>query len=554
MRIRALLLACLALPAAAQDWTNLGGNALRNGLSGAHGPTDATPRWTNTDDPALITWAPFVADGTVFTVREAGFPQSGGPAGDAIVAYDVTDGSEAWRTTLPFGGDTTTEWIAWIAGVQAGTVYASRASHMQPGPIRALDASDGSIQWTSALSVETFAYDGCVFAPNGDLLLADWLQVARIRATDGGTVWSTPRSCSVSGNCGPAATATAVFVDQVGPGGQVVSKLDIATGAVLYSSPVMPGFLAQNVPFLSPDGGTVYYVRAQNNPITDFLYAFQDTGAALVQLWMRPVRWTTSHEAGIGPDGSIYTFLPTNEFVRLDPADGSELDTAGVLAPIGASNLSPKTAVDADGNVYVSNGWASTPASDGRLWAFNQDLSQNLFTLNLQRPNQGGPALAADGTLVIADLGGVYAYGGSTPPVFYCTPKTSSAGCVTTIGTSDPAAGPVSGANDYSVLAASVQGAKNGLFFFSLSGSAAIPFSGGTLCMNPPLGRTAIQFSGGSGSLACDGAYALVTNDGTSPYDPGPGGTVWMQTWYRDPAGGAGNLGTALSDAVELTY
>ena len=31
--------------------------------------------------------------------------------------------------------------------------------------------------------------------------------------------------------------------------------------------------------------------------------------------WSRPVRWTTSHEHGIGPDGSIYTFLQSEEFV-----------------------------------------------------------------------------------------------------------------------------------------------------------------------------------------------------------------------------------------------
>ena len=140
------------------------------------------------------------------------------------------------------------------------------------------------------------------------------------------------------------------------------------------------------------------------------------------------------------------------------------------------------------------------------------------------------------------------------PPLVYCTAKTSSAGCVAAIGSSDPAAQPVSGANDYSVTASALQGAKNGIFFFSLSGPLAAPFSGGTLCVQPPLGRTPIQFSFGSSATSCDGAFALVVNDGTSLHDPGPGSSVWMQTWYRDPNNGAGTLGTALSDGIRLDY
>jgi len=58
----------------------------------------------------------------------------------------------------------------------------------------------------------------------------------------------------------------------------------------------------------------------------------------------------------------------------------------------------------------VSNGWASTPATDGRLWAFNADLSQTLFMLNLDRQNAGGPAIGVGGTMVVADRQGVYAY------------------------------------------------------------------------------------------------------------------------------------------------
>ncbi|MEW6072860.1 MAG: PQQ-binding-like beta-propeller repeat protein [Planctomycetota bacterium] len=400
----------LASLAAAQDWPNYGGNAARNGRSPTIGPQAAVLLWSNADDYSIIAWHPFVEGERVFAVREAGFPTDGGAANDAILAYDLDTGVELWRVTLPWGGSTATEWIAWIGGVQGGLLFASRGSHGKPGPLYALDVADGGIVWTSMAVTQAWAHDGIVFAPDGDPIVGDFQSLTRIDAGDGSTVWSVPRTCSVSGNCGGAATATAVFYDEVAPGGQIIAKCDIADGSLLYSSSVMAGFTAQNSPFLAADGGTAFFSRSQNNPPYDKLFAFQDTGAALVEIWNAPVRWTTSHEHGVGADGSIYTFNPGDELVRLDPATGAVTANAGILSPLGSPNLSPKTAVDALGTVYVSNGWASSPASDGRLWAFTGDLSQDLYTLFLDRQNAGGPALGRRGTLVVADRAAVRAY------------------------------------------------------------------------------------------------------------------------------------------------
>jgi len=170
---------------------------------------------------------------------------TGGAANDAIVAYDLASGSELWRVTLPFGGDTSTEWIAWIGAVKDGRVYASRSSNLQPQPLIALDAATGATLWTSQLAFETWAHDGLVFAPDGDVIIGDRLSITRLESTDGSTVWQSIRTCPVSGNCGAAATPTAVFIDEAGPGGNVITKLDVQTGAPLYSSQVMPGFTEQ---------------------------------------------------------------------------------------------------------------------------------------------------------------------------------------------------------------------------------------------------------------------------------------------------------------------
>ena len=529
------LIALLTLAAAFQDWGNLGGSSARNGLAQPLGPTFAASLWSNADDFSLIAWHPFVEDGRVFTVREAGFPQNGGAANDALVAYDLDTGAELWRTTLPFGGDTTVEWIAWIAGVRDGRVFASRASHMQPAPIAAYDAAGGAPLWTSTLATQAFAYDGCAFAPDGDLVIGDNMQIARVDAATGATVWSTPRSCSVSGDCGPAASADAVYIDEVAAGGQVITKVDLTTGQKLYQSPVMPGFLVQRTPFLSRDGGTVYFARVQNNPAVDALFAFEDTGAALVQRWSVPAAFATPVSHGVGPDGSIYMVHAGGEFVRLDAATGAITGSAGVLAPLS----SPRVAVDAAGRVYVSNGWAGTPASDGRLWAFTADLSQQLFSLPLDRPNQGGPVVARDGTLVVCDRTAVRAWREVGVPQTFCASKTNSDGCLPSMfGLGTPSA--TAGAG-FTVGASQVTAGDIGLLFYSKSGPAAVPFLGGTLCLAGGVTRTPGANSGGAG--ACGGALAFDFNAwAASGQDPAlvAGQPVWGQFWFRDPPASAG--------------
>ena len=76
-------------------------------------------------------------------------------AKDAILSYDLETGVELWRTTLPWGGDTALEWIAWIGGVNDGRLYASRASNLQPAPVQALSVVDGSPLWTSTATTKS---------------------------------------------------------------------------------------------------------------------------------------------------------------------------------------------------------------------------------------------------------------------------------------------------------------------------------------------------------------------------------------------------------------
>ena len=120
--------------------------------------------------------------------------------------------------------------------------------------------------------------------------------------------------------------------------------------------------------------------------------------------------------------------------------------------------------------------------------------------------------------IMIWDLG--VPIDGCSRPVVYCThvdPSTSTAcgfqqcpsssGCRARIAVSDMSACPVSGANDYDVLVSKAEDNKPGLLFYGLQGRASIsPFSSGTLCVKPPLQRTAVQSTGG-GSGGTPGCY-----------------------------------------------
>ena len=387
------------VPSFADDWTNSGGNAQRNGRTTEIGPGAPSPLW-NGGRPSIIAWQPVTEGKRVFLVRQTAFPPNNVPNDALIVAMDLDNGAELWAKPVPYNSG---DWIPWISGVKNGRVFVSRSGNggSIAAKMHALDAATGDPIWPTGSQDTTRggAYDGVVFAPDGDPIVGDHLNLARVNAEDGTTVWRQARNRAVSGDCGAAIFGNAIYIDgtRAGPA-QVIERRDLASGAYMYESPLMPGFTEQNWPMVGPDG-TVYFSRTQNNAGTDFFYAFTDTGTALVEKWHVPAGWSTSSEFAVGNDGLVYMIGPGRMLQALDPDDGSVVHFYGPLDSDG-SGVTPRMAVDSLGRLFVGNGQFNT----GRVYSFDPDLSFR-WSVAVASVNVGGPVIGANGTLIIAGVG-----------------------------------------------------------------------------------------------------------------------------------------------------
>ena len=149
-----------------------------------------------------------------------------------------------------------------------------------------------------------------------------------------------------------------------------------------------------------------------------------------------------------------------------------------------------------------------------------------------------------------------YAFGFTpekTVAVNYCAAGSSANGCLATLSTTGSAS--ASASTGFNVLATSVEGNKDGLYFFGTNGRQANSWGNGTSfqCVAPPVKRAGL-LSGTGTSGACNGSFSQDLNArwASQPaQNPGAGAIVQLQLWYRDPQN-TSNQTTSLSDAIEF--
>lgn len=141
------------------------------------------------------------------------------------------------------------------------------------------------------------------------------------------------------------------------------------------------------------------------------------------------------------------------------------------------------------------------------------------------------------------------------PSVSYCTAGTTTNGCMASMTSSgSPSA---TGTSGFVLTATSVEGARQGLIFYGVSGGTALAWGTGTsfLCVKPPTQRTGAHLSGGTsgqcnGSLSEDWSAFVATTPGAIGAPFSGGETVQAQCWFRDPAA---SKSTSLSNAIEFS-
>jgi hypothetical protein len=282
------------------------------------------------------------------------------------------------------------------------------------------------------------------------------------------------------------------------------------------------------------------------------------------------------HALGLGhssvPGSTMSPTLPSFVDARSIEAD----DIAGVRALYGAMSVIKPHIASVTGTSTVTIQGANFAPSGNEVWFTHAGANPTgdpvkvlgvpsmaggtQISVSLPPGAGSGDVLVSNGGATHDSLSNPHPYAAPTCTTStYCTAKTNSLGCVPAISSVGmPSATAGSG---FDIRAVNVRNQKNGLLFYGLNGPVAIPFQGGTLCVQTPLRRTVGVQSGGSALPIndCSGVFSLDFNafaagalgGSPSPALTIPGTQVHAQWWGRDSGFPPPN-NTTLSDALSF--
>jgi hypothetical protein len=198
----------------------------------------------------------------------------------------------------------------------------------------------------------------------------------------------------------------------------------------------------------------------------------------------------------------------------------------------------------ADSISYVENEMSATDGGAGDELGSGTDVSGSWAISGARYDDDQG-----------ADAGAAYVHR-TEAYANYCTAGTSASGCQALLTASGVAS--ATDTSGFSLNVGTVEGDKDGLYFFGVNGRQANSWGSGTSyqCVVPPVARGGLLSGVGTSGL-CDGAFSQDLNAlwcASCPKpakNPGAGAVVDAQLWYRDPFN-TSNQTTSLSNAIEF--
>jgi hypothetical protein len=198
-------------------------------------------------------------------------------------------------------------------------------------------------------------------------------------------------------------------------------------------------------------------------------------------------------------------------------------------------------------------------ASDGTLWV-GSETDGSLHHFDQSGASLGSFPIASAGLPVFITI----SRDCDTAVTSYCTAGTTSSGCHATMGASGTAS--LANSSPFTLTCTNVEGNKNGIFFYGVTGRVASSWGIGGLtwlCVKAPTQRMLPLLGSGGAPGTCTGSFSTDWNAYVAANPAKPvnqaltfGTVVSSQAWFRDPASGTGPLGakgTALSDAIEFS-
>lgn len=369
-------------------WNNGGGNWQKNGFVNVAGPTTNLVLWQNSS-PGIFGTPIFIEGNYLVTMRF--FSLTYAP----VECYDLTTGNLLWSIDV-----TNAAGRSLPVGLRNEQVLVVRYTESQHDTLFALNVSDGSLIWTSNVTVAPYITETAVYDSSGNIYIGGNLKTYKINPLNGQMIWQTVTVPMASGSGEMAinqSNNTGYTLEQNG-GISFVWAIDLTTGAKKYSHVVnelQPGGNVPQSALMVGNNGHVYVQLTEDN-----IAALSDNGSQLNLLWQTEISGNAAFSLMcVGADGSVYG-PAGGRIIRLDPANG---DTLNLSVPITQGGFfSPRLSASSNNMIYATNG-------ESAVYAF--DLSLNLIWSDLlPNNNTSGVCFAPSGLAAVAGINTIRVY------------------------------------------------------------------------------------------------------------------------------------------------